>query len=113
MKKFLASVAMLLFAVPVFADDTAAPAAASMPAAVQAPMAKKAKGHMSTKDEAGIKKTFSKVSEAWAAADAHGVASYFTEDSSIINPMGIEGHGREGVQKVVEAEFAGPMKGTQ
>lgn len=117
MKKFFAVVGMLLFATPLLAQDqTAAPAAnAVAPTDATAPAAtvKKAKAHKSGNDEAGIKKSFTGVSEAWSTGDAEKVASFFTEDGSLVNPMGMEGHGRAGVQKVIEAEFAGPMKGTQ
>jgi uncharacterized protein (TIGR02246 family) len=124
MKKLFAVVGMLsLFAVPVFADEAApaaAPAAAAPAAeapasadAVAAPMAKKAKAAGMAGDEEGIKKTFEDVSTAWGTGDAKAVAAFFTLDSSLINPMGMEGHGRKEVQKVVEEEFAGPMKGTQ
>ena len=125
MKKLFAVVGMLsLFVVPVFADD-AAPAAAAPAAAAPAaesaapaeapataPVAKKVKAGMPG-DEEGVKKAFEEVSAAWATGDAKAVASCFTMDSSLINPMGDEGHGRKDVQKVVEGEFAGPMKGTQ
>lgn len=111
MKKFFAIVAMLLFATPLLAQDQNAPADTTAAAPVKA--MKKAKAPKASGDEAGIKKTFAEVSDAWNAGDAKGVASHFTTDSSLINPMGVEGKGRDGVLKVVEAEFEGPMKGTQ
>jgi uncharacterized protein (TIGR02246 family) len=117
MKKLFAVAGMLsLFAVPVFADEAApaaaAPAAAAPAApAAAAPVAKKAAAMAG--DEEGVKKAFEGVSAAWATGDAKAVASFFTPDSSLINPMGMEGHGRKEVQKVIEGEFAGPMKGTQ
>lgn len=129
MKKFLAVAGMLsLFVVPVFAADDAAPAAAAPAAAppaadsaalaaaeapATAPVAKKAKPAGIAGDEEGVKKAFEEVSAAWVTGDAKAVASCFTMDSSLINPMGDEGHGRKEVQKVIEGEFAGPMKGTQ
>ncbi len=90
------------------ADQAAAPADQSAAAAPASPKAKAPKG-----DEDGIKKAFEEVSEAWAAGDAKAVASHFTPDSSVINPMGMEGKGRRGVEKVAEADLSGPLKGTQ
>ena len=119
MKKFFVVFAMLLFATPLLAQDqTAAPAdntAAPADTTAAAPVKhmKKAKATKAGGDEAGIKKAFAQVSEAWNAGDAEKVASFFTEDGSLVNPMGMEGHGRAGVQQVIEGEFAGPMKGTQ
>jgi uncharacterized protein (TIGR02246 family) len=123
MKKLFAVAGMLsLFVVPVFADDAApaaaAPAAAAPAAeapadATAAPVAKKAKAAGMAGDEEGVKKAFDDVSAAWATGDAKAVAAFFTMDSSLINPMGMEGHGRKEVQKVIESDFAGPMKGTQ
>src|SRR5258708_6012035 len=118
MKKLFAVAGMLsLFVVPVFADE-AAPAAAAPAAAApaaEAPAAAPAakKGAAMAGDEEGVKKTFEDVSTAWGTGDAKAVAAFFTLDSSLINPMGMEGHGRKEVQKVIEGEFAGPMKGTQ
>lgn len=111
-KQGLAGIGMiLLLTAPVVAQDqTAAPAAA---APAPAAPAKKAGKKMAGGDEAGIKKSFEEVSQAWNAGDAKGVASLFTEDGSLVNPMGMEGHGKAEVLKVIETEFAGPMKGTQ
>ncbi len=96
------------------ADATGpAPAAAEAAPASAAPVKIVAKKSPAAHDEAGIQKTFAKVSEAWSAGSAAGVASFFTEDGSLINPMGMEGKGLAGVKKVIEAELAGPMKGTQ
>lgn len=129
MKKLFAAVATLfLLGTPIFADDqNAAPAtdtAATAPAtdttapadttaAAPAPKAKKSKGNKMESEEAAIKKSFSGVSEAWAAGDVDGVASHFTGDGSLINPMGMEGRGMAEIKKVIEGEFSGPMKGTQ
>lgn len=118
MKKLIAVVGVLLFTAPLLAQDqTAAPAAnAAAPAdqaAASAPAPKKAKAHKAGGDEAGIKKAFADISEAWAAGDAKAVASHFTPDSTLINPMGMEGKGREGVEQVASADLTGPLKGTQ
>ncbi len=119
MKKFFAVAGMLLLSTPLLAQDqtaapasdSAAPASAPDQAAAAAPAPKKAKGAKG--DEAGIQKAFEEISEAWASGDAHAIASHFTPDSSLINPMGMEGKGREGVEKVAGADLAGPLKGTQ
>ncbi len=111
---------LLLFVAPVLAQDTQAASDNAADASAAAPVdqavakpAKKAKAKKSGGDEKGIKKTFTQVSEAWASGDAKALASHFTPDSSLINPMGMEGNGRAEVEKVIEAEMAGPMKGTQ
>lgn len=129
MKKFLAVLSLsTLLALPVWADEAAAPAVdkaapvasssadetapAVAPAEGAAPAMKKAKaGKSSGVDEAGIKKAFSAVSAAWAAGDAKALVKNFTPDASIINPMGIEGWGREEAEKVVAADLE-MFKGT-
>lgn len=118
MKKFFAVVAMLLFATPLLAqdqtipaDNTAAPADTTAAAPVKA--VKKAKAHKAGGDEEGIKKMFDDFTQAWNSGDIDGMASHFTDDATLINPMGMDGHGMAGVKKVFEADFAGPMKGTQ
>ena len=122
MKKFFAVLGMLLFAAPLFAQDqnaatAAAPAdttaAAAAPADSAAP-AKKAKMAKSAGgDEEGIKKMFDAFAQSWNSADIPGMVSNFTDDSTIINPMGMEGHGLAGVKKVLTGDFANGMKGTQ
>lgn len=128
MKKFLAVLSLsTLLALPVWADDTAAPAAdktapvasssadetapavapaeGAAPAAAPVKKMKAGKAAKSGVDEAGIKKAFEAVSTAWAAGDAKAVVKNFTPDASIINPMGVEGWGREEVEKVVAADL--------
>lgn len=125
MKKLFAVFAMLLFATPLLAQDqnavsTAAPAdntaAAAAPADSTAAAPAKAMKKAAAKsglDEEGIKKMFDDFAQAWNTGDIPGMVSSFTDDSSLINPMGMEGRGLAGVKKVFEADFAGPMKGTQ
>jgi len=111
MKKFLAAVLLALLVTPVFADD-AAPAAAAPAADQAAPAADvKAKKAKPAGDEAGIKKTFKEVSEAWAAGDAKAIADHFTKEASLINPFGQEAWGREDIQKVVAGDLD-MMKGS-
>ncbi len=117
MKKIFAVVGMLmLFAAPVFAQDANnAPAASSAaPAGGDPTPAPTKKGpKMAGGDEAGIKKAFADLSDAWSNGDAKAVASHFTTDSTLINPMGMEGQGMDQVEKIIESDLSGPMKGTQ
>jgi pyruvate dehydrogenase E2 component (dihydrolipoamide acetyltransferase) len=103
---------LVLLVSPVFADE-AAPAAAApaadAPAAAPAPAPKAKKSVMS--DEAGIKKTFSELSDAWAAGDAAAAASHFTKEASLINPFGQEAWNRDDAQKVMAADLD-MMKGS-
>jgi pyruvate dehydrogenase E2 component (dihydrolipoamide acetyltransferase) len=111
MKNFFAALMLVLLVSPVFADDAApaaaAPAAAAPAAAPAAPKAKKA----GMGDEAGIKKTFSEVSDAWAAGDAAAIASHLTKEASIINPFGQDAWNRDDAQKVIAADLD-MMKGS-
>jgi ketosteroid isomerase-like protein len=106
MKNFFAALMLVLLVSPVFADD-AAPAAAAPVAAAPAPKAKKA----GMGDEAGIKKTFSEISDAWAAGDAAAIVSHFTKEASIINPFGQDAWNRDDAQKVIAADLD-MMKGS-
>jgi ketosteroid isomerase-like protein len=111
MKNFFAALMLILLVSPVFADDSApaavAPAAAAPAAAPAAPKAKKS----GMGDEAGIKKTFSEISDAWAAGDAAGIASHFTKEASLINPFGQDAWNRDDAQKVIAADLD-MMKGS-
>ncbi len=121
MKKFFAVLAMLLFAAPLLAqdqnavsaaapaDNTAAPADSTAPAKAM----KMAKTPKAAGDEDGIKKMFDNFAQSWNSADIPGMVSNFTDDATIINPMGMEGHGLAGVKKVLNGDFANGMKGTQ
>jgi ketosteroid isomerase-like protein len=111
MKKFLAALMLVLLVSPVFADDAApaaaAPAADASAAPAPAPKAKKS----AMGDEAGIKKTFGEISDAWAAGDAAAIVSHFTKEASIINPFGQDAWNREDAQKVIAADLD-MMKGS-
>jgi ketosteroid isomerase-like protein len=107
MKKFLAALMLVLLVSPVFADDAAPAAAAPAVAAPAAPKAKKS----AMGDEAGIKKTFGEISDAWAAGDAAAIVSHFTKEASIINPFGQDAWNREDAQKVIAADLD-MMKGS-
>ena len=112
LKKFFAGLGMLLlFVAPVLAD-TAAPATGPAPAADEAaaPVAKKVKA-VKGNDEAGIKKAFSEISDAWAAGDAHAMASHWLPDGSLINPFGKDAWSRAEVEQVAGADIQ-MMKGS-
>jgi len=96
---------------PVMAQDEA-PAAPEAPVAPAAPVKKAMKApKKSTNDETGIKKAFAGVSAAWASGDAKKMIKFFTYDSSLINPMGQEGWGKEEVAKIIAADLE-VFKGT-
>jgi uncharacterized protein (TIGR02246 family) len=123
MKKLLVAVLFASLVSPVFAADAAAPAAAAPAAAAPAAdvaaapaddaaaAAPKAKKAPKAGDEAGIKKTFKEVSEAWAAGDAAAIAGHFLKEGSLINPFGQEAWGRDEIQKVIASDL-GMMKGS-
>jgi len=62
--------------------------------------------------EAAIQKVWQQFSDAWAAGDAHARAAVWAEDASLINPFGVEAHGRAAIEKLFEQETAGFAKGT-
>jgi uncharacterized protein (TIGR02246 family) len=78
-----------------------------------APAPVKKKKAMGAGDEQGIKKAFNGLTQAWNGGDANGVAAYFTSDATLINPMGQQGQGHDGVLQVITGDLAGPLKGTQ
>jgi len=117
MKKLSAFAAtMLLFAAPVLAEETAAPAMDNTAApAVTAPAkpvkkAAKAKNEYAS-EETAIKKVFKEVGEAWAAGDAKGLASHWVADGSLINPFGQAAWTRDEVEQVAAADLQ-TMKGS-
>ncbi|HVM32571.1 MAG TPA: nuclear transport factor 2 family protein [bacterium] len=107
-KKFLALLLTFGLTSMVFAQSapTASPA-------VAAPAPVKKKKMMGGGDEQGIKKAFNAVATAWNDGDAKKVASFFTNDATLINPMGQQGQGRDGVLQVITNDLTGPLKGTQ
>jgi uncharacterized protein (TIGR02246 family) len=78
-----------------------------------APVPVKKKKAMGAGDEQGIKKAFDGLAQAWNGGDADGVAAYFTSDATLINPMGQQGQGHDGVLQVITGDLTGPLKGTQ
>ncbi len=128
MKKFWIGVGLLLgMAAPLLAQDEGAapappaeevekPAAGESPstfaqAAALATPAVKAPKKKSLGDEAGIKKAFQGFSQVWATGDVRKVIKFFTYDSTLVNPMGRMGWGREEVEKVI-ADDLRIFKGT-
>ena len=109
MKKFLAALMFVLLVSPVFADDAApaaaAPAAAAPAADQAAPAAAAPKAKKTPSgDEAGIKKMFIEISDAWAAGDSTAVASHFLKEGSLIT-SGQEAWGRDDVEKLVASDL--------
>jgi 2-oxoglutarate dehydrogenase E2 component (dihydrolipoamide succinyltransferase) len=115
MKKFLAVLLFASFVAPIFADDAApaaaAPAAAAPAVAAPAAAAPKIKKVKPVGDEAGIKKAFSEVSDAWAAGDAAAVAAHFLKDGSFINPFGQDAWDRDAIEKIAASDLQ-MMKGS-
>ncbi len=69
-----------------------------------------AAGHAA--EETAIQLVWQQFSDAWARGDAHARAALWAEDASLINPFGVEAHGRAAIEKVFEQESAGFAKGT-
>jgi len=112
-KKFaVCSALLMLLSVPVMAQDQPAAAAPAVtaPAPQAAPVMKK-KAKTSGSDEAGIKKLFESLTQAWAAGDAKALASNWVKDGSLINPFGQAAWNREDVEQVAGADILA-MKGS-
>ena len=62
--------------------------------------------------EAAIEKVWQQFADAWARGDARARAALWAEDASLINPFGVEAHGRAAIEKLFEQENAGFAKGT-
>ncbi|MGD1148149.1 MAG: SgcJ/EcaC family oxidoreductase [Thermoanaerobaculaceae bacterium] len=62
--------------------------------------------------EAAIQQVWQQFSDAWARGDAHARAAIWAEDASLINPFGVEAHGRAAIEKLFEQENAGFARGT-
>jgi len=63
-------------------------------------------------DEAAIRKVFADFAEAWGKDDAKSMASYWTADGDLINPMGKRAKGRAEVEALLAEEHATVFKGT-
>jgi hypothetical protein len=112
-KKLLAGLGMLmLFVAPVLAQGEKVEASVEAEApAVAAPLLKKAKAVAPAGDEAGVKKAFEGVSEAWSSGDAKKLASFWLKDGSLINPFGQSAWNRDEVEQVAGADME-KMKGS-
>jgi len=105
-KKLLALLLAIGFTSTIYAQNTPTTSpAASMPA--------KKKMATGAGDEKAIKKAFDGLAKAWNGGDANGVASYFTSDATLINPMGQQGQGHDGVLQIITGDLTGPLKGTE
>src|SRR4051812_9430140 len=71
-----------------------------------------AKGN-NAKDEEAIKAQTAAFDEAWNKNDAKAVAALFTDDATVIDPMGMEFNGKAAIEKTFEGMFAGPAKGSK
>lgn len=125
MKKFFIFTAVLLLSnAPLFAEDKAVPdlpmdeAVATptpeevsppvdiVPAGAPPALVKKDKeARRKAADEAGILKAFKGVSAAWGKGSAAAVGKFFTNDASLVNPMGHTGWGRKEVEKIIAADL--------
>ena len=125
MKKLFAFTAMLLLcAAPLFAEDKAvpdlpmedavetptpeeiSPPVDVVPAGAPPSLVKKDKeARKKANDEAGIIKAFKGASAAWATGNARAVGKFFTNDASLVNPMGHTGWGHQAVVKIIAADL--------
>ena len=63
--------------------------------------------------EDAIKAEFTEFNAAWAKGDAKKLASFWTEDGTIINPVGVEGKGRAEIEKVISTDMSTFLKGAK
>jgi uncharacterized protein (TIGR02246 family) len=63
-------------------------------------------------DEQAIRNVATEFVNAWNRNDAKGIAACFTNDGDLINPQGRIGRGRQEVERLVQEEQGGAMKGT-
>jgi uncharacterized protein (TIGR02246 family) len=63
-------------------------------------------------DDAPIKDRLDQFEAAWNKDDAHAMAAVWTEDGTVINPMGVTGHGRAEIEKIFAAEHSSHFKNT-
>ena len=64
-------------------------------------------------DDNAIKDRLDQFQSAWNKDDVSGIAALFTEDGTLINPVGVFAHGRDEVAKVVGQEHAGRFKASK
>jgi len=63
-------------------------------------------------DQKSVEEFFGRVAEAWKTNDAALVASFFTDDGSLINPFGERADGRDAVSGMYANYFTGMLKGS-
>ena len=63
-------------------------------------------------DEAAIRKLFAGFAEAWGKDDTKSMASYWTADGDLINPLGRRANGRAEIEALLADEHATMFKGT-
>ncbi len=64
-------------------------------------------------DDAVIKDRLDQFQAAWNKDDTAAMAALWTEDGSLINPVGMEAHGRAEVEKIFVDEHASRFKNTK
>lgn len=60
--------------------------------------------------DAAIQKTVDGFFDAWNRHDPKTMASFWTDDATLINPMGREAHGRADIEQLFTEEQSGPFK---
>ncbi len=65
------------------------------------------------KDEEAIKARVAEFIGVFNKGDAKAAAAYFAEDATLVNPVGMRGTGRAEVEKIIGADIATILKGTQ
>jgi uncharacterized protein (TIGR02246 family) len=53
-----------------------------------------------------------RIDAAWNRGDASDVAAAWTENGTVVSPMGVLTAGRGAIETDMQAQFAGPMKGS-
>src|SRR6185503_865171 len=62
---------------------------------------------------ADVQATLDKVAEAFNKSDAKAAAALFTDDATVINPVGDTGTNRDGVEKIIAQDLGTILKGGQ
>ena len=66
-----------------------------------------------SQDRASIESQLSAFAEAWKENDGPGLAGFFVEDGSLVNPFGQRADGRAAVAAMYGDYFDGMLKGTK
>jgi|SRR5579872_1326055 len=62
--------------------------------------------------ESGVGAFYENLAAAWSANDGAAFAAFFTEDGSLINPLGERADGRDSLGAMYSEYFGGMLKGT-